>query len=160
MRISTRLISVLRRAFIREFIEEYHEQQEEKYLFSRFEQANRLTDLVATLRQQHEAGRRLTDAMLSSGPKSRQDDDARRTTISSLQAFIRMYRLHEAREDTVLFPALRSIVSKSEFDALGEELENNEHRLFGGDGFEMYVDRVATIEKALGIFDLSQFTLH
>jgi hypothetical protein len=32
------------------------------------------------------------------------------------------------------------------------------HQLFGEDGFERIVDRVATIEKTLGIYDLAQFT--
>ena len=35
--------------------------------------------------------------------------------------FVRMYEPHEAREDTVLFPQFRKIVSKHEYDALGEE---------------------------------------
>ena len=33
-----------------------------------------------------------------------------------------------------------------------------EHQLFGEDGFEKMVDRVAAIEKTLGIYDLAQFT--
>jgi hypothetical protein len=53
---------------------------------------------------------------------------------------------------------LREIVSKQEFGALGEEFEKKEHALFGEDGFEKMVDRVASIEKTLGIYDLSQFT--
>src|SRR5207237_5266049 len=40
---------------------------------------------------------------------------------ASIQQFIRMYNPHEAREDTVLFPAFRKIVSPHEFDALGED---------------------------------------
>ena len=47
-------------------------------------------------------------------------------------------------------PALRKIVSKNEFGALGEEFEKKEHQLFGEDGFEKMVDRVALIEKTLG----------
>ena len=69
-----------------------------------------------------------------------------------------MYRPHEAREDTVLFPAFRKLVSKHEYDSLGEEFEGNEHKLFGSDGFETIVNKVAEIEKALGIYELSQFT--
>jgi hypothetical protein len=75
-----------------------------------------------------------------------------------MEQFIRMYEPQEAREDTVLFPAMRSVVSKHEFDALGEDFEKKEHQLFGEDGFEQMVDRVAGIEKRLGIYDLSQFT--
>jgi hypothetical protein len=59
---------------------------------------------------------------------------------------------------TVLFPTIRKIVSAHEYAALGEEFENQEHRLFGEDGFEKTVDRVAAIEKRLGIYELSKFT--
>jgi hypothetical protein len=62
------------------------------------------------------------------------------------------------REDTVLFPAFRKIVSPHEFDALGEDFEKKEDELFGEDGFEKVVDKVAGIEKQLGIYDLAQFT--
>jgi len=46
----------------------------------------------------------------------------------------------------------------NEYDSLGEEFENNEHRLFGDDDFETVVYRVADIEKSLGIYELAQFT--
>ncbi len=45
---------------VRRFIEEYHEKSEEESLFPRFEKAGKLVDLVAVLRQQHQAGRRVT----------------------------------------------------------------------------------------------------
>lgn len=61
-------------------------------------------------------------------------------------------------KDTVLFPAIRKIVSKEEYEDLGERFEKKEHELFGEDVFEQIVDRVAAIEKTLGIYDLSQFT--
>jgi hypothetical protein len=77
-----------------------------------------------------------------------------------MRQFVRMYAPHEAREDTVLFPALRTIVSTNEFHALGEDFEQKEHQLSGEDGFEKMVDRVASIERALGIYDLAQFTPH
>lgn len=48
-----------------------------------------------------------------------------------MELFIRMYEPHEAREDTVLFPAMRSIVSRHEFDALGEDFERKEHHCLG-----------------------------
>lgn len=69
-----------------------------------------------------------------------------------------MYNPHEAREDTVLFPAFRKLVSPNEYSSLGEEFEKKEHALFGDKGFEAIVDRVAAIEKTLGIFDMAQFT--
>ena len=84
--------------------------------------------------------------------------DDRRRLSDSMRQFIRMYNPHEAREDTVLFPAFRGIVSGHEFDSLGEDFEKKEDELFGDDGFEKMVDKVAEIEKKLGIYDLAQFT--
>ena len=41
---------------------------------------------------------------------------------------------------------------------LGELFEDKEKALFGERGFEKTVDRVALIEKSLGIYDLDAFT--
>jgi hemerythrin-like domain-containing protein len=76
----------------------------------------------------------------------------------ALREFLRMYRPHEAREDTVLFPAFRSIVSAHEYDALGDDFEKKEDELFGDEGFFKVVDQVAQLEKRLGIYELAQFT--
>ena len=69
-----------------------------------------------------------------------------------------MYEPHEAREDTVVFPALRDVVPAKEFRDLAETFEYEEHRRFGQAGFQGVVDKVADIEKSLGIYDLCQFT--
>ncbi len=144
---------------IRSFIENYHEKLEEDYLFPRFEKAGRLAELTSVLRTQHRAGRALTDRITqlatSSSLKAPQSTAQLR---DAMRQFNRMYAPHEAREDTVLFPALRKIVSPHEMDALGEEFEKKEHQLFGQDGFEKMVDRVADIEKSLGTYELAQFT--
>jgi hemerythrin-like domain-containing protein len=144
---------------IRRFIEQYHEKLEEDHLFPRFEKANKLVDLVATLRRQHQAGRTLTETILKLAPTANTLAAADKKKLTdSMRTFIRMYRPHEAREDTVLFPALRSIVSRKEFDALGEQFEDKEHELFGKEGFEAIVAQVEKVEQTLGIYDLNQFT--
>ena len=143
---------------IRTFVEDYHEKQEENYLFPRFKKANQLTDLVDTLLQQHLAGRNITDQITQITKQATRTDAENQKLIDLLTAFNAMYRPHEAREDTVLFPAFRKIVSQHEYDSLGEEFENNEHKLFGEGGFEMMVNKVAALEKQLGIYELAQFT--
>ena len=144
---------------IRTFVEDYHEKLEENFLFPRFRKANTLVDLVDLLERQHEGGRRVTDVTLRfANLKSLREDGERKQLRESMAQFIRMYNPHEAREDTVLFPAFRKVVSKHEYDSLGEDFEDKEHELFGDDGFEKMVDRVAGIEKSLGIYDLAQFT--
>ena len=143
---------------IRTFVEDYHEKQEENYLFPRFQKANQLTDLVQVLLQQHQAGRRLTDQITQLSKIANPSETETAQLIKLLTSFNTMYRPHEAREDTILFPAFRKIVSKHEYDSLGEEFEKNEQKLFGKDGFETMVGKVSDIERSLGIYDLAQFT--
>jgi hemerythrin-like domain-containing protein len=144
---------------IRTFVEDYHEKLEQDYLFPRFRKTNKLTDLVDVLYQQHQKGRVLTDRTVQLATSAAIKDGNQRATLRDLlYQFVRMYEPHEAREDTVLFPAFRKIVSRHEYDALGEEFEKKENELFHGDGFEKNVDAVAQIEKQLGIYDLAQFT--
>jgi hemerythrin-like domain-containing protein len=144
---------------VRRFVEDYHEKQEEDFLFPRFRNANRLTELVDTLERQHKAGRAQTAVVAKlASPAALNLAPNRANLAEALQKFVRMYRPHAAREDTVLFPALHDIVSAKEYAALGERFEDRERKLFGGDGFEKMVARVAGLEKELGLYDLNQFT--
>ncbi len=143
---------------IKTFIEDYHEKQEEDYIFPRFQKANQLTDLVQILLEQHKAGRKVTDEIIQISKIGNRTDRENQRLIELLSMFNTMYSPHEAREDTVLFPAFRKIVSQHEYDSLGEDFEKNEQKKFGEDGFATIVDKVAGIEKQLGIYELSQFT--
>lgn len=144
---------------IRNFIEDYHEHLEEHYVFPSLEQAGKLTDITAVLRTQHERGRMLTTRVLAAttGAAAR-DQHARDALVQDMSAFTRMYEPHEAREDTVVFPALRDVLTAQEFRDMAETFEDEEQRRFGQAGFQRVVDQVADIEKSLGIYDLSQFT--
>jgi hemerythrin-like domain-containing protein len=144
---------------IRRFVEDYHEKLEENFLFPRFLKAGKLVGLVDTLQTQHKAGRELTAQIreLAATATFKLVSDADKLG-DALRAFLRMYRPHEAREDTVLFPAFRSVVSPHEYAALGDDFEKKEDELFGEDGFFKVVDQVAQLEKKLGIYDLSKFT--
>jgi hemerythrin-like domain-containing protein len=115
-------------------------------------------DLVTVLEAQHLAGRRLTAQVLALAGAGLKGEGDRGKLSSALGQFVRMYAPHEAREDTILFPAIRKVVSKKEYEGLGERFEKKEHELFGEDGFERMVDRIAGVEKTLGIYDLGQFT--
>jgi hemerythrin-like domain-containing protein len=144
---------------IRGFVEEYHEMNEEKYIFPVFEAHKTLVDLVQTLLTQHKAGRAVTARILRlSTPDQFRSQDNRTLLMASCQSFIRMYRPHESREDTVLFPALRTLLTPGQVAALGDKMEEDEHKVLGDEGFEKSVAKVASIEKALGIYDIAQFT--
>ncbi len=144
---------------IRRFIEDYHEKLEEDFLFPRFEKAGKLVDLVKVLREQHRIGRGLTDRIHQlATPEARRAAEAGTSMARAMSAFVRLYRPHAAREDTVLFPALHQLVSEKEFDTLGDQFEDKERQFFGRNGFEAEVARVAELEKQLGIYDLGQYS--
>lgn len=144
---------------IRDFVELYHEKLEENYVFPRFEKENKLVDLVAVLRRQHAAGRLLTQEIIAASTALVFGDEVKRKKlVRALSSFIRMYRPHETREGSVLFPAFRDLVPAREFEALGDLFEKKEHELLGVAGFEGQVRAVEVIEKKLGIYELSQYT--
>lgn len=145
-------------ALIRRFVEDYHEKLEEDHVFPRFVKAGRLVDLVKVLLEQHQAGRRLTEKIKNLGSLSTLNPNEKGDLIKDLGLFTRMYRPHKSREDTVLFPALHSVVSEEEYVSLGEKFEEQEDKLFGDHGFEKVVEKVAGLEISLHISELSQFT--
>jgi hemerythrin-like domain-containing protein len=144
---------------VRKFVEDYHEKLEENFIFPEFEKQKKLVELVKVLRDQHQAGRRVTDIVLQNATGDRfVKPESQQQIVKACQDFIRMYRPHEAREDTELFPALNKIVPVKRIKELGEQFEKEEDRLFGEEGFEKTVEQVAVIEKQLGINDLAAFT--
>jgi hemerythrin-like domain-containing protein len=148
-------LSVLRDAagIVRRFVEDYHEKQEEDFVFPRLETAKREVELVAVLRRQHERGRELTDDIVR-----RANAAAAPELAALLRSFVAMYRPHAAREETVLLPAFRELLGTGAYRELGDEFEAREHALFGERGFESTVAQVAQLEAALGIADLARFT--
>ena len=144
-------------AIIRRVIEDYHEKLEENFLFPRFEKAGKLADLTAILRRGHQAGRTLTD-QITALAKSPLADADRANLATVLRSFNRMYRPHAAREDTVLFPALRGLVGAKAYAELGDQFEDKEKEMLGDHGFEHAVADVAKLEQAFGVDDLAKLT--
>ena len=69
-----------------------------------------------------------------------------------------MYEHHAAMEDTVIFPAWKAAISGVQYDELSEQFEELEHRMFGKDGFEEALERIARIEQSFGLSDLAALT--
>jgi hemerythrin-like domain-containing protein len=144
---------------IHDYIEGFHEGLEEGYVFPRLVRAGRLTSTVTTLLVQHARGRVITQFLLSQATAQGVARAGTRTRLAAaMQAFDRMYEPHEAREDTVVFPAFRQIVPAGELADLGQQFADLERQQFGTDEFAAMVARVAGIEQNLGIYDLDQFT--
>jgi hypothetical protein len=105
------------------------------------------------LREQHAAGRKLTDFVLEAAKRAGSSSGQDKAKLANaLPGFTRIYEAHAAREQTALFPAFHALFNEHEFDALGEQFEKQENRLLGAGGFE------SADKQALGIYELSQFT--
>jgi hemerythrin-like domain-containing protein len=143
---------------VRAFIEDYHERDEEEFVFPRFEQSGQHVALVKVLRDQHQVGRKLTASILRlATPAGVAGATGRLELARALRAFGQMYEAHAAREDTVLFPAFRALISAKELDRLMEIFEDKEKALPLG-GFEKMVGEVAKLESAFGLEDLAKAT--
>lgn len=144
---------------IHRFIEGYHEQLEERFVFPRLEKAGKLVELCKVLREQHAAGRKLTSEILKHATAAGlASAGTRQSLVAAIDQLTRMYEPHAAREDTELFPAFHALFTEAEFDKLGDVFEDEEHKALGSGGFEGTVKEVAQLEKALGINDLAKFT--
>lgn len=144
---------------VKNFVEDYHEKLEEEFIFPRMKKTGKLAELVEVLEKQHKAGRKVTAMIEQLSKQSTLASSADREKLkASLGAFIRMYRPHESREDTILFPAFHEMLGKKEYEKLGEQFEEREHKLFGKEGFEGVVRQIEGLEKAYDIYDLSKFT--
>jgi len=144
---------------VHDYIEAFHEALEEAYVFPRLQRAGRLDGTISTLLLQHARGRQQTQLILAdtAGSGALRAPAAGRVS-DAMAEFVRMYEPHEAREDTVVYPAFRSLLTPAEIGDLGVHFADLQQDQFGRDGFAVMVGRVAAVEQALGIYDLAQFT--
>ena len=142
----------------RQFGENYHEKLlEEAHIFPAVSRAGgEASAYPEILIAQHSRGREITDYIIST-TNGKEPADVRKLA-SAMRAFVRMYRAHAAREDTIVFPAWKQTMSEEQLDEMGEKFEDIEHKQFGEDGFEKAVSQVAAIEEQLGLANLSKFT--
>jgi len=137
---------------IRTFIEDHHEKTEELYIFPLLINNNMEVELVNELIEQHKLGRIITDNIMK---LTLQNTIDKTKLIGNISNFIKMYRYHESREDTIIFPKFRGLSSDQEYKELGEKLEEEEDKIIG---YSDTLQIVTIIEKYLGIFDLKIIT--
>jgi hemerythrin-like domain-containing protein len=144
----------------REFAEDYHERGlEEAHIFPMVRTlpgpAARLPDVLLA---QHRRGREITDYVLKVASSSAIAPDEAERLASTLEALVAMYGPHAAYEDTEVFPAWKAALGQKGYDEMGEKFEQLERQMLGHDGFEDALQRIATVEAAFGLGDLSALT--
>ncbi|HZS04368.1 MAG TPA: hemerythrin domain-containing protein [Blastocatellia bacterium] len=144
----------------RAFGEEYHEKKlEEAHIFPAVKSAGgAAAGYPDILIAQHARGREITDYILAVTQGGRLSAGGAEPFARALESFVRMYRAHAAREDTIIFPAWKQTLTAKQLDEMGDRFEEIEHEQFGKDGFEDAVRQIGEIEGSLGLADLAQFT--
>jgi hemerythrin-like domain-containing protein len=144
----------------RAFGEEYHEKLlEEAHIFPVVKKrGGRAAAEADILVAQHRRGREITDYVLSATRGGKLSATAGAELAGVFDALDRMYENHAAREDTIVFPAWKTAFTNKQLDEKGDEFEEIERKMFGGDGFEDAEKKISEIEKRLGLGDLSEFT--
>ena len=123
---------------------------------------------MRTLLTLHDRGRKLTIKIIQAattmsmnghGAAPGFDTASSRTQLANtLSTFITMYEPHEAREDTVGFPAFRQVTSDTVFNRVSQQVAEAQHNRYGDNGFAAFIKQIAGIERQLGIYDLNTFT--
>ena len=110
----------------RAFGEEYHEKKrEETFIFPRIKQRGEgpAASYPDILTSQHDRGREITDHIISVSTGGKLTSNAP-AIADVLDSFVRMYQHHAAREDTIVFPAWKGMVSPEEYDELNDKFED------------------------------------
>lgn len=145
---------------IRVFGEEYHEKRlEEVFIFPALKRTPALAGTyVDVLLAQHARGREITDYLLELTKADRISSNQVERVAKALESFAWMYEHHAAFEDTIIFPAWKTVVGENQLDEMAAKFEEIEAQQFGSDGFESAVKRIEEIETSLGLGNLDMFT--
>ena len=144
----------------RDFGENYHERLlEEQHIFPVVSKGSgEAAKYPAILTAQHARGREVTDYILAVTKSGKIATANAEPMARALHSFVLMYENHAAREDTIVFPAWKTHFTDKQLDELSDQFEEIEHKMFGRDGFDDAVAKMAAVETALGFADLAQFT--
>ena len=141
---------------VRDFIENYHEKNEEKYIFPVVMRCKELRPMVKELLKQHRVGRKYTSNILKYSESVKGGD--MKKMVENIEKFTYMYRAHESREDTVIFRAFHMLSKEGNYKKLGKKMENVEEEKFGGKDYNDFLLKIIKVEKRLGIYKLEHYT--
>jgi hemerythrin-like domain-containing protein len=142
---------------IKFFIEDYHEKNEEMYIFPILLKHGKETNMVNELIKQHKLSRQITSLIIKTS-KLEQTDTNLNMIKSYLSLFVKLYRYHESREDTIIFQMFKELIDPNEYKQISEFFESSEKEKLGAHGFETVLNYVTGLEKQLNIYDLSKIT--
>jgi hemerythrin-like domain-containing protein len=141
-------------AVIHHYLQDFHENMEERFIFKPMEQAHIEFSSIQELKVQHGTGHELIARITQLAKTGKLGPEL----AGYLDSFGRMYRYHAAWEDTVVFPAFDAMERRNELAELAGTFELEEKSILGDTGFESFVGDIAGVEKQLAIYDLAKWT--
>lgn len=139
---------------IHTYLQGFHENMEERYIFKPMEEANNNVGSIQELKIQHGTAYELTQRITGLAKAGKLNSELQ----GYLGAFGKMYRYHSAWEDTIIFPAFDALLSQKDLADLGGIFVQEENKILGTTGFESFVKDIASVEKQLSIYDPSKWT--
>jgi hemerythrin-like domain-containing protein len=129
---------------IHTYLQGFHENMEERYIFKPMEVANNNAASIQELKIQHGTAYELTQRITGLAKAGKLNSELQ----GYLGAFGKMYRYHSAWEDTVIFPAFDALLSQKDLADLGGIFVQEEKKILGTTGFREH-------KKAWGLCCLS-----
>jgi hemerythrin-like domain-containing protein len=133
---------------------QHHMKIEEENIYPKFEDDRVLGPLARELKDQHAEARKLVDRMAQLSGSNGNLDELRRVFVD----FRDMMTAHDAREATVLFPAIQGTWSDKQIQNLKEAQEEDEEKLLGKEANEKIYSMLGEVESAAGIESVRDFT--
>jgi hemerythrin-like domain-containing protein len=138
---------------------QHHMKIEEDHIYPKFEKDPVLGPLSATLKEQHIEARKLFARMEQLARSATVQGDSDTSELKRVFVdFKDMMTAHDAREATVLFPAMQGTWTDDQLHKLREAQEKDEKKLLGEDADEKLYSMLGEVESAAGIESLNDFT--
>ncbi len=96
--------------------------------------------------QQHKDSRIITSDLLKYA-KDADLDNLQKT----LQLFIKLYRAHSAREDTIIFRKLRDFIEVDKFKEISKIMDEEEDKKFGEHAYDKILKKIIIVEQSIGL---------
>jgi hemerythrin-like domain-containing protein len=143
---------------IRSAVDDFHVRLEEDYLFPLIQKTGKMGDLLSTLREQHAAGRRLTDVILQLTSGEAGGTPNMEALSRNILAYLNWIRPHTAFEESMLYPQIRATLPDRDYEQLQKTFAETTRKKLGTEGFNGLLQKVTELEKSVGVTSLAQWT--
>ena len=137
--------------FMTVFIDQCHHAKEEEFLFPAMQKARtENTRLVSVLISEHEKGRRMT-AILEAALTGFKGDDEQAVAqlIETINGYVLLFRTHIRKENGLLFPEARVLLSEHDLQAMARQFDKLEEDRIGKGRHEAFHRMIEQLGKSV-----------